>query len=171
MQISPGGQRPFCSGSRGLNTEHSGEELSSENREPHLKHSICFWGSGTVFCASALSVTCLVFSSMTRLVFSVTGVTVILLLSITEDKSDLDFVCNCLLFSALSLQRSDSHRHALVTVPGSSEISLTSQWGVARRGSSKGPSRITLARHSRMMEGAEPGTPQEYHRHASPSPQ
>ena len=143
MQMSPGGQRPFCSGSRGLNTEHSGDELSSENREPHLKHSICFWGSGTVF-----SVTCLVFSLMTRLVFSVTGVTAFLLLSITEDKSDLDFVCDCLLFSALSLQRSDSHRHALVTVPGSSEISLTSQWGVARRGSSKGPSRITLARHS-----------------------
>ena len=165
--MSPGGQRPFCLGSRGLNTEHSGEELSSENREPHLKHSICFWGSGTVFWASALSVTCGVISFMTRLVFSVTGVTA--LLSITEDKSDLD--CDCLLCSALSLQRSDSHRHALVTVPGSSEISLTSQWGVARRGSSKGPSRITLARHSLMMEGAEPGTPQEYHRHASPSPQ
>ena len=87
---------PFCWGSRGLNRSHSGEELSSEKREPHWKHSICFLGSGLLFCAPSLSVTCLVGSSMTGLVFSVTGATaLLLLLVITGDKSDRDLVCNC----------------------------------------------------------------------------
>ena len=66
------------------------------------------------------------------------------------------------------LQRSDSHKQAKIVDSESSEMSFGSQEDFTFKGSSIGPRRIDLDKHSLMMDEDDSDCCQEYQRQASP---